>query len=134
MRLVLPSILLGLLLTAGCSESGDDIGTGDSILDKAKATVESTTDAVGDMVVDTVDMVQDAGQAASDVVDTVKEKGQAVIDSANDMQSSVAAAVSDRSQDAMDGASDMAADTDEAVDIARGAASDAWITGGAAQF
>jgi len=79
MRLLLSSILVGLILTTGCSKSGDNAATGESTIDKTKSDINSTTDKTGEMTQEraealkALDAMHEAAIAGDKVQDTADD-------------------------------------------------------------
>lgn len=118
-HLLLTSIVLSLALASGCSKSGDDSKTGETMMDKAKSAVDATTDKAGDMATGAAGAVKDAGSAAMDSAgdmatgakDAVKDAGKATLDKAGDVAQGAADALHDAAGTAENDAKDAAADT-----------------------
>ena len=101
MRLLLTSILVSLMFAGGCSKKDDDTATGESMLDKAKTAVDSTTEKAGDM--------------ASDAADATKEAGKVALDKAGDVAQDTADALHEAAGTAEDTAQDAAKDAADAM-------------------
>ena len=70
MRLLLSSILVSLMFTAGCSKNGDDAATGESMMNKAGNMTQDRAEALKEL-----DAMHEAatGGTAQDTADDAKK-------------------------------------------------------------